>query len=188
MAVIKIKEGYDVRPEGLYVLQVKEVQVKEAKTGKTAGSPFLSWEDTIIEAPEHEDLIGESYFDITPPGCSPKSKYYKLFASLGYSIPEGKKEMELDTDDLAGKEFVAEIGVAKDGDTERNEFKNIWSVEEFQKHLEKTQAIKSKIIGGSSATVVKSPVVTKTITVQEETVEKASVLQGSAGKLTDFPK
>ncbi len=183
MAVIKIKEGYDVKPEGLYVLQVKEIQVKTAQKGNNAGNPFLSWEDTILEAPEQE-LVGESFFHITPPGCSPKSKHYPLFVALGYSIPEGKKEMELDTDDLPGKEFVAEIKITKDGDNEKNEFKNIWSIEGFQKHLDNTQAIKSKIIGVTQ-TNTKS-VITKTVTIPEES-KKASVLQGSAGKLTDFP-
>jgi hypothetical protein len=183
MAVIKIKEGYDVKPEGLYVLQVKEIQVKTAQKGNNAGNPFLSWEDIILEAPEQE-LVGESFFHITPPGCSPKSKHYKLFASLGYAIPEGKKEMELDTDDISGKNFVAEIIITKEGDNERNEFKNIWSIEEFQKHLDNTQAIKSKITGATQ-TNTKS-VITKTVQAPEVS-KKTNVLQGSAGKLTDFP-
>lgn len=188
MAVIKIKEGFDVKPAGLYVLQVKAIQEKTAQSGKNIGNQFLSWEDTILEADDPE-LIGESYFHITPPGCSPKSKHYKLFDCLGFGIPEGAREMNLDTDELVGKEFVAEIGVDKDGDTERNSFKNIWSTEEFKAHLAKTEALKSKLLSTSAAkntTTVKSVPTVNTVA-GNESAKKGSILHAADNKLTDFP-
>lgn len=182
MAIITIKEGYEVKPAGMYVLRVKDVQVKTAQKGANAGNSFLAWEDEVLEA-DDSSLIGESYSHITPPGCSPKSKHYKLFDSLGFGIPEGEKEMKFDHVNLIGREFVAEVIVTKDGDNEKNEFKNIWSPEEFHAHLQKTAALSSKLV--SSATTVIPKTITKTVTVPEQP-KKASILQGS--KLSDFPQ
>jgi hypothetical protein len=154
MAIVKIKEGYDVRPQGLYVLQVKKIDVRTAEKGPNAGNQFLAWEDLILESPDHPDLVGESYSHTTPPGCSPKSKYYPLFQALGAGIPEGKKEFDLDTDLLTGKTFIAEIIITKVNDTERNEFKNIWSVEEFTNLQRRTDLLKQKLTGGTPQTQV----------------------------------
>lgn len=131
MAVIKIKEGFDARPEGIYVFQVKNIEVRTAEKGKNAGNQFLSWESIVQESPDHPDLVGESFYHTTPLGCSPRSKYYPLFAALGAGLREDEKEMEIDTDDFIGLEFVADVIITKVGDSERNEFKNVWSVEKF---------------------------------------------------------
>ncbi len=181
MAVIKIKEGYDVRPQGLYVLQVKKIDVRIAEKGPNAGNSFLAWEDLILESPDHPDLVGESYSHTTPPGCSPKSKYYPLFQALGAGIPEGKKELDLDTDLLVGKTFIAEIIITKVNDVERNEFKNIWSVEEFTNLQRRTDLLKQKLTGGSPS---QTQVVTgNTIT---QPVQQTQVVPEAAPQQTVF--
>ncbi|MFA5398251.1 MAG: hypothetical protein WC346_19725 [Methanogenium sp.] len=192
MAIIKLKEGYDVRPQGLYVLQVKKIDVRTAEKGPNAGNQFLAWEDLILESPDHPDLVGENYSHTTPPGCSPKSKYYPLFQTLGAGIPEGKKEFDLDTDLLIGKTFIAEIIITKVNDTERNEFKNIWSVEEFTNLQRRTDLLKQKLTGGTpsqtqvvTGSTMTSPVQTQVTpdVVQQQTVftpPNSSILGGGS--------
>uniref|UniRef100_A0A7C3SNK4 Uncharacterized protein n=1 Tax=Dictyoglomus turgidum TaxID=513050 RepID=A0A7C3SNK4_9BACT len=150
MAIIKIKEGYEIKPEGLYVLRVNKIDVRTSERGVTAGSQFLVWEDIIVESPDHPELVGDTFTHSTPAGCSPKSKYYKVFQSVGMSIPEGQKEIEFDTDELIGKEFVADVIVVKVNDQERNDFKNVWSIEEFQEQQRKATQIFNKKLGGVS--------------------------------------
>ena len=185
MAVIKIKEGFECRPEGLYVFQVKNIEVRTAEKGKNAGNQFLAWESEVTESPDHPDLVGESLYHSTPLGCSPKSKYYPLFQALGAVIPEGDKELEFDTDDLIGGEFVADLIITRSGDQERNEFKTVWSVEKFTELQNKTAKLGSRLTGTPSPQV---NTVTMPKPAVESSVEKtipSRTIKGSRANITE---
>lgn len=195
MTKIVIKESGEVIPAGIYVLRVNNITVQTAKTGDNAGNSFLAWEDDILEAPEEaQEFLGSSYKHTTPVGCSPRSKYYKLFTSLGISLSDGQKSLEFDTDELLGREFVADILVSKVAEgknkgNDKNEFKDIWSIPEFQKHMEEMtkHVAKSKLLSTQAPiqnTVNKSPI-ERTVT---PSTQKSSVLGGQSHSTTDVKK
>lgn len=179
MARIVIKEGYEVKPEGLYYLQVRNVLPKIAEKGPAAGNTFLSWEADVIDGPE--TTIGETYNFITPAECSPKSKYYKIFEAVGFALPEGERELILDTKDLIGKEFIAEVTVIKNADRDKNVFKNVWNLEEYANFQRKAKTLESKVVSQKRSVDINT-----TKVVSPNIKEQKDISFNS--KLTDFPE
>jgi len=204
MTKIVIKEGQNLYPEGLYVLQVKSIKPQVATTGTNAGGSFLVWESEVLQCTDNPEMAGEIYKHITPAGCSPKSKYFRLFSILGVSLAEGQKEVEFDTDDLIDGQFVAEVAIekveaGKNAGGERNFFKQLWSIEEFQQHLDKAHSLRNKLTNTANPqqhqpTTVTAPPVN---VLQHSSVGNKSPLNlpggklpanNTAAKLTDFPE
>jgi len=197
MATIKVKEGFEVFPEGLYFLKVKKIDVQEVKQGERAGNQFLTWEEDILDA--HDDsYIGETFKHTTPLEISPRSKYFRLLEVLGVPIPKDGEEVEYDTEDFIGKEFVASVGISKitqgrNIGKDKNEFKQLWTPEEFQAFQEKSSKLTSKL--NSSPAPKKEIRTTSLLEDVEETTETVSPPPISQRKniinspnLSDFPK
>jgi hypothetical protein len=192
MPVIKVKEGVNVIPTGLYVFQVKAINVQTAKRGMNAGNQFLVWEEDILEP---EDFVGETFNHATPLNISPASKHFKLLNILGVPMPEEKQEVEYDTDNFIGKAFVAEVIVTKITDganagNEKNEFKNLWSPEGFQAHQNKAAALSNKLAAkpaGSATLNQQTPPVENAKLITPTKKLEVNTNTTSASKLTDFP-
>lgn len=172
MTKITIKEGLRTIPPGIYVLRVMNIKLAEAKRGANAGNSFLTWEDEIVESPDHPEYVGEIFRHTSPVGCSPRSKYYKLFTSLGVQLADGQKELEFDTDDLLNREFVAQIKLGKvesgeNAGSDKNEFENIWSIEEFTELSRKSSAFLSKLAPAPAP--VRQPITQRVPQVNEAT-------------------
>ena len=135
MAVVRIKDNFQLYPDDIYVVKIKEV--KEQKT-KDNINTFLVWNYDILEP---EEFNGQTIGQITSPDIGPKSKYWRLLEALGVQVPEeGEKNIEYDTDDFIGAELFVEVITqkGKKDNVERNIFKNIWSPIEFEELQKKT--------------------------------------------------
>ncbi len=149
MATIKVKEGIEIYPEGLYYLRVKKIDIQEVKQGERAGDQFLTWEEDILDAGD-ESYIGETFKHTSPLIISPRSKYFRLLEVLGVPVPKDGEEVEYDTDDFIGQEFVASVGVSKitqgrNAGREKNEFKQLWTPQEFQEFQQKSTRLTGKL-------------------------------------------
>jgi len=91
-----------------------------------------------------------------------------------------------------GKTFIAEIIITKAYDVERNEFKNIWSVEEFTNLQRRTDLLKQKLTGGTPSQTQSVTGNTITPLVQTQVVpdvvqQQATVVQPSSTILGGTP-
>lgn len=151
MPTIKVKEGIEIYPEGLYFLRVSKIEVQTVKQGERAGDQFLTWESLILDASDG-NYVNETYKHTTPLAISPRSKYFRLLEVLGVTVPEDGEEVAYDTDDFINKEFVASVDISKitqgkNIGRDKNEFKQLWTPVEFQQFQQKSVKLGNKAAG-----------------------------------------
>lgn len=210
MPQIRVKEGFEIYPEGLYFLEVKNISIQEAKYGDNAGNQFLSWEDNILDA-QDEQYIGETYRHTTPIDISPRSKYFPLLEVLGVVLPEDTKEIIYDTDDFIGQQFVASVKIEKiskgrNAGGDKNVFTQVWTPEAFQEQQQKASRMTTRLSSNSQTKLsqpqsgvndtpnvqensaptetVKAPVVSNPP--KEPITKRNNIFQGQ--NLSDFPE
>jgi len=172
----------------------------------------LIWECEIIEPAEY---AGKIYKHLTPIEIGPKSKSFKFLLSIGVPAPKEGEVFDFNSDDYNGKEFVAQLTTVKikkgqNAGKDRNEFKDVWSPQEFL-DLQNKSAARANIVHNivnkntvlnaqptafevipntasvTDSAVVQSEVtkvlksVTQPATVNTNTLQRTSILQNTSG-------
>jgi hypothetical protein len=167
---------FKAKPAGVYRFKMLDATIKDSQN-PTFG-PYLLWSLQIIEDVDGGGALdGENHTHITPASIGPKSKYWGYLCAMAPEFESvGEDDLfELDTDELKGREFYAqvEVEVKKDG-SERNVFKEVWSVKAYTQHLNKMeQTLKSHKERKSLSDIAK-PVEKPQATPEKEAVANAS--------------
>jgi|GEM_PF-4093888 len=133
MPVIQYTE-YEPLPEGTYLFEIKQCDIKTAKTG--AGGQYLQW---ILEVASDEEHAGEKLFYNTSMTLSAKSKLYKLVIACGVEgIEPGSA---IDTDDFVGASLYGKVNVTEktinNNKTPVNDIETFFSIAEFTAMMDK---------------------------------------------------